>query len=250
MISLATRAKHVSHTIEYAHGQKLDIWSPENPINAPVFVFIPGGAWVMGDRRHQGHAIMSHLVSKGWICVTMDYRTAPIHRWPTPINDVQAAMDWVDANIHLYGGGEYIAIGGASAGAHMAALLSGCADAVVLLYGVYSWDSKRADHWLINKFVRTVVARDGVIRADSPIHDIYPLSPPTLILHGDLDIITPESGAKAFAEKLSAVTEVDYLTVRGGHHGFDLFQPSLTKVAVDRIDRFLARQLAQRAVAA
>jgi acetyl esterase/lipase len=255
MISPATRRRHVAHTITYANGQPLDIWLPDNPANAPVFVYIPGGAWVMGDRRHQGHAIMSHLVSKGWICVTMNYRTAPIHRWPAPFEDVYAAWEWVVDNISRYGGGEFIAVGGASAGAHMASLLglTGDPDATVCLYGVYSWDSKRPDHWLINRFVRTVVARGGVSRDDSPIHciDYLQAAPsPFLVIHGDRDIVTPESGARAFVDKLSNRAEVDYLTVRGGHHGFDLFQPALTKVAVDRVDRFLARQLARRGVAA
>lgn len=253
MISLATRAKHVAHTIEYARGQKLDIWLPESPTNAPAFVYVPGGAWVMGDRRHQGHAIMEHLVGQGWICVTMDYRTAPIHRWPAPFEDVCAAWQWVKDNIADYGGGDFIAVGGASAGAHMASLLgmTGEPDAVVSLYGVYSWDSKRADHWLINRFVRTVVAGGKVPREASPIHLVRPGVSPFLIIHGDRDILTPESGALAFADKLSAATEVDYLTARGGHHGFDLFQSGLTRIAVDRIDRFLARQLAlQAAVAA
>lgn len=252
MISPQTRRRHLGRTITYAHGQKLDIWLPKNPTNAPVFVFVPGGAWVMGDRRHQGHAIMSHLVSQGWICVTMDYRTAPIHRWPAPFEDVCAAWGWVKQNIADYGGGDFIAIGGASAGGHMASLLgmTGEPDAVVSLYGVYSWDSRRPDHWLINRFVRTVVIDGKVPREASPIHLVSRGVSPFLIIHGDRDILTPESGAWAFARKLEGVTYADYLKVRGGHHGFDLFQPHLTKVAVDRIDSFLAGQLAEKAWAA
>lgn len=246
MISEALRQQYLWDTVPYANGQKLDIWSKGTPRNAPVFVFIPGGGWLIGDRRHQGHAIMSHLVDQGWICVTMDYRTP---RWPDPFTDVCAAWDWTRENIHQYGGGDFIAVGGASAGGHMASLLGVTdnsidrPDAVVSLYGVYSWDSPRPDHFLINQWVKGVV-RPKDLYAASPIHHVHDSVPPFLIIHGDRDVITPESGAKAFYRKLATVSDdAGYLKVRGGHHGFDLFQKDQTAQAIAAIEHFLTRQI-------
>ena len=117
-------------------------------------------------------------------------------------------------------------------------------DALVSLYGVYSWDSKRLDHLLINKFVETVVVGDNdpeVLRAASPIHQIHRDAPPTLIVHGDRDFITPESGAKAFYNKLSRISDSPtfYHKVKGGHHAFDLIDSKQTDEAVDVIAGFL-----------
>jgi acetyl esterase/lipase len=246
------REKHLWDTVTYSGDQKLDIWAPQDPHNAPVMMFIPGGAWCVGSRKHQGYALMDRLVSEGWICVSIDYRTAPQNRWPAPLEDVQAAWAWIEDAIHGYGGGNFTAVAGASAGAHMASLLalrgdsptSFGADALVSLYGVYSWDSKRLDHLLINKFVETVVVGDDdpeVLRAASPIHQIHRNAPPTLIVHGDRDFITPESGAKAFYNKLSKTSDSPtfYHKVKGGHHAFDLIDSKQTDEAVDVIAGFL-----------
>lgn len=245
LISEVLRQEYLWDTVTYGNSQKLDVWSKGTPKDAPVFVFIPGGAWLIGSRLHQGHAIMSRLVDRGWICVTMDYRTP---RWPTPFTDVQSAWQWTRENIHTYGGSDFIALAGASAGGHMASLLGVTdntidrPDAVVSLYGVYSWDSPRPDHFVINQWVRNVV-RPKDPRSASPIHHVHDSVPPFLIIHGDRDVITPESGAKAFYRKLAAASdEAAYLKIRGGHHGFDLFQKSCTTLAIDAIEKFLDRQ--------
>lgn len=244
------RAEHLWDTVEYRPGQYLDIWAPDDPHNAPVMMFIVGGGWTWGDRRYQGYALMDRLVSEGWICVSVGYRTAPLHRWPAPFEDVVAAWEWIEGNIHKYGGGNFTAVAGASAGAHMASLLALGhlrADALVSLYGVYSWDSKRLDHLLINKFVTTVVAGSDpeTLYEASPIHQVHRLAPPTMIVHGDRDFITPESGARAFRKKLSAVSDepVFYHRVKGGHHGFDLIDSKQTREAVDAIAGFLSLAL-------
>ena len=74
------------------------------PGPAPVLLFVPGGAWVQGTRVLQGHTLLSHLVAQGWVCVTMDYRVSPVHRWPRHIQDVNAAIAWTRANIDQFGG--------------------------------------------------------------------------------------------------------------------------------------------------
>ena len=105
--------------------QLLDVWRlPELPSEpAPVLLFVPGGAWVQGTRVLQGHTLLSRLVKQGWVCLTMDYRVSPVHRWPRHIADVNAAIAWTRANVDQYGGDrDFVAIAGCSAGGHLAAL--------------------------------------------------------------------------------------------------------------------------------
>ena len=80
--------------------QLLDVWRGgdiQRP--APVLVFIPGGAWVFGRRELQGHALMAHMARRGWVCLSVQYRTSPHHRWPRQMDDVTAALAWARANV-------------------------------------------------------------------------------------------------------------------------------------------------------
>lgn len=266
--------KHVRATVTYAHGQKLDIWQPEAPGPAPVLLYIPGGGWMFGHRRGQGHALLSRLVADGWICVAIDYRTSPLHRWPTHYMDVQEALWWVACNIEDFGGDPDgpIAIAGASAGGHMASLaglawdhsafMAGAPDvrpsAVVSLYGVYDWTFRGSPYH--DGFVRILESvivgkrhsRHPEIFVDaSPIRHVRPDAPPFLVVHGDADWVTPVQGARRFYKKLSEVSEVaEYLEVPRAGHAFDLTNPVATESAVDVIADFLDRVRNKRLVAA
>src|SRR6202020_3094277 len=93
------------------------------PGPAPVLLFVPGGAWVHGSRTLQGYALLSHMAEQGWVCLSIDYRVAPHHRWPSHIIDVQTAIAWARANGDKCGGDRnFVAVAGTSAGGHLAAL--------------------------------------------------------------------------------------------------------------------------------
>ena len=64
----------------------------------------PGGAWDFGSRTLQGHALMAHLVRRGWVCLSLEYGTSPQHRWPRQMTDVKAAIAWARANVAEFGG--------------------------------------------------------------------------------------------------------------------------------------------------
>lgn len=257
--------RHVSATVEYANGQKLDIWQPRDlSTPAPVLLYIPGGGWMLGHRRGQGHALLSRLVDEGWICVSIDYRTAPQHRWPAHFIDVKEALWWITTNIENYGGDPdgVLAVAGASAGGHMAAL-AGLAwdspayssvpgvrpDAVIPLYGVYDWTFRGSPYH--DGFVRilesaVVGKRQGrhpeIFIDASPIKHVRPDAPPFLIIHGQSDWLTPVGGARRFRRKLSEVSEcVEYQEFPGAGHAFDLTNPTATKSAVTVITNFLDR---------
>ena len=144
-------------------SQLLDVWRrkdlPAEP--APVLVFVPGGAWVHGSRLLQGYALMSHLAEMGWVCLSIDYRVAPHHRWPAHITDVKTAIAWARANVDKFGGDRnFVAVAGCSAGGHLSALAGltvndpemqyelpdgsdTSVDAVVAIYGRYDWRTGR-----------------------------------------------------------------------------------------------------------
>ena len=205
----------------------LDIWRredlPSGP--APVLVFVPGGAWVYGKRILQGYALMSHLAEQGWLCVAIDHRAGPGHRWPRHVQDVRMAVEWVRSNVDQFGGDPtFVAIAGASSGAHLAALSAlahddpdygvestrdASVDAVIALYGRYDWEdmSTRRDKGVVQFLERIVVGKrmkhhPHVFRNASPIARVRPDAPPFLVVHGTADRFVPVERARAFVEKL------------------------------------------------
>jgi acetyl esterase/lipase len=249
-------------------SQLLDVWRPsELPAQpAPVLLFVPGGAWVHGSRLLQGYALMSHLAEMGWVCLSIDYRVAPHHRWPRHVIDVKTAIAWARANVDKFGGDRnFVALAGCSAGGHLAALAGltpgdpefqselpagsdTSVDAVVGIYGRYDWeDRSTAERARFVDFLERVVVKrkiakhPEVFREASPIARINADAPPFLIVHGSGDTVIPVQQARDFVEKMRTVSrsKVGYLELPGAGHAFDMTDGARTGAAATAIGLFL-----------
>ncbi|MBX7431732.1 alpha/beta hydrolase [Mycobacterium sp. Y57] len=248
--------------------QLLDVWRrddlPAEP--APVLLFVPGGAWVHGSRLLQGYALMSHLADKGWVCLSIDYRVAPHHRWPAHITDVKTAIAWARANVDKFGGDRnFVAVAGCSAGGHLAALAGLTAndpelqqelpegsdtsvDAVVGIYGRYDWEDRSTEERarfveFLERVVvgRKIVKHPDVFRKASPIARVHREAPPFLVMHGRGDSVIPVAQARSFVERLRDVSRsvVSYVELPGAGHGFDMTDGARTGAASTAIGLFL-----------
>jgi acetyl esterase/lipase len=248
--------------------QQLDVWRgkdlPQRP--APVLIFVPGGAWVHGSRALQGYALLSHLAEQGWVCLSIDYRVAPHHRWPRHIIDVKTAIAWAHANVDKYGGDrDFITVAGCSAGGHLAALagLTGntgefadelpegadtSVDAVVSVYGRYDWQDRSTPERrrFVDFLQRVVVGKKAdrhpeIYRDASPIARVHRGAPPFLVVHGSNDTIIPVQQARDFADRLRSVSrsDVGYLELPGAGHGFDMTDGVRTGAAATAVGLFL-----------
>jgi acetyl esterase/lipase len=251
-----------------APQQLLDVWRRPDLLggSAPVLVFVPGGGWLHGGRQLQGYSLMSHLAERGWVCVSVQYRVAPRHRWPRHIRDVRAAVAWVRAHIDQFGGDpRFVAVAGCSAGGHLAALTGltphdadfnaeltlgadPSVDAVVSLYGRYDWvDRSTRERDQFVRFIEKIVVRRSIERhhdvfeSASPLARVHPDAPPFLVIHGDSDHVIPVSEAHAFVDRLRSVSRsaVRYLEMPGAGHGFDLTSPHSAHAAVHATSDFL-----------
>ena len=232
-------------------AQLLDVWRlPELPPGpAPVLLFVPGGAWVQGTRVMQGHTLLAHLVKRGWVCLTMDYRVSPLHRWPRQIADVNAAIAWTRANAGEYGGDpDFVTIAGCSAGGHLAALAGltpgdpafrgelpvdadTSVDAVVGIYGRYDWEDRSTPaRRSFQDFLERVIVRRSqsrhpeIFRAASPLARVHRDAPPFFLIHGEQDTLIPAAEARNFHDALGAVSRnvVRYSEIPRAGHAFDL----------------------------
>ncbi|MDH6195890.1 acetyl esterase/lipase [Mycobacterium frederiksbergense] len=278
------------HTMEYRRdvyrtsvrygddpAQLLDVWRPKHlPAEpAPVLLFVPGGAWVHGGRILQGYALLSHLAQQGWVCLSIDYRVAPHHRWPRHLTDVKAAIAWARANVDKFGGDRnFVALAGCSAGGHLAALagltpndpdLQGdlpegsdtSVDAVVGIYGRYDWEDRSTEERVrfVDFLERVVVGRTidrhpEIYRQASPIAQIHPDAPPFLVIHGTGDTVIPVAQARSFVDRLKAVSRavVSYIELPGAGHAFDMTDGARTGAMATAIGLFLNQIHRNRAI--
>jgi alpha/beta hydrolase fold len=114
--------------------QRLDVHTAGEEAGAPVLVFVHGGGFTGGNKHVPGSPMYDHVgawaVRNGWAGVTITYRLAPEHTWPSGAQDVAAAVQWVRDNIASYGGDpSRIVVAGHSAGCvHVASYLAGQAN--------------------------------------------------------------------------------------------------------------------------
>ena len=111
--------------VDYADDKdKLDVLMPAGAVNAPVVVFFHGGALMNGDKQI-GEVLASTLVAEGIGVVTANYRLSPGVMHPAHMEDATAAFAWTKRHISEFGGDpDRVFIGGHSAGAYLAALMS------------------------------------------------------------------------------------------------------------------------------
>lgn len=102
----------------------LDIYAPPGANEAPVMLFVHGGAWVFGDKASMAGEQPEFFCGKGWVYVSINYRMSPDVQFPVFVEDVADAVAWVIENIGSYGGdGSMVFLAGHSAGGQLVALV-------------------------------------------------------------------------------------------------------------------------------
>lgn len=105
--------------------QRMDVYYPKDRSGIlPTIISFHGGAYVYGDKEGYRHYCM-RLAQNGFTVINFSYRLAPKHRFPTQLQDANAAIRFI-----MERGKEYpvdpdnIFFVGDSAGAHLAAMYS------------------------------------------------------------------------------------------------------------------------------
>lgn len=144
----------VSRDLAYGEHERhrLDVFRKAGVEGAPVLVFVHGGGFVMGDKRSAETPFYDNIGTfaalQGFVGVTITYRLAPEHKFPSGVEDLAAVVRWLKDNIAGYGGDpEKIVLSGQSAGAaHVAGYVahrslhaaeSGGIAGAILMSGIY-----------------------------------------------------------------------------------------------------------------
>ena len=91
----------------------------------PVFIFIHGGGWVLGDFPTHERMVRDLVVLSGCVSVFVNYTRTPEAKFPTQINEIYSAVTWVaDHGNEIGVNGKDLAIVGNSVGGNMTAVMT------------------------------------------------------------------------------------------------------------------------------
>ena len=206
-----------------------------------VMIYYHGGGWVIGNIDDYD-LVGRHLAEKcNSIVVMVDYRKSPEHKYPVPMQDCYAALNWVDANRKKIGADKLpLIVAGDSAGGNLSAVMAQKTaaengpkiDLQVLIYPVtdgrmetesFTHEDKQLflNAELMAHFWDSYCPPEQRLNADaSPLlADNVSEIAPAIVLTAAFDILVDEG--KAYADKLEAADKlVAYKCFDRQMHGF------------------------------
>ncbi len=189
---------------------KAYVFQPDKPITRrAAIVLFHGGGWHIGEPQWTfGRA--RHFAGRGLVAVAIQYRLSD-QKSITPLEamtDARASIRWMRSNATLLGvNPNRIVAFGWSAGGHLAVStaifgnstlpeLSHAPNALILVSPAVYLES---DRW-----VQRLLGKRATAASISPVANITKGLPPTLILQGSEDTVTPLKGAQLFRDRMRA----------------------------------------------
>ena len=231
-----------------------------------VMVYYHGGGWVVGNINDYD-LVGRHLAEKcNAIVVMVDYRKSPEHKYPVPMQDSYAALNWVEDNRKKIGAENLpLVVAGDSAGGNLATVMAQKTvaengpkiDLQVLVYPVidgrmetksFTDEDKQLflNAEVMTYFWEQYSEPEDRLNADaSPIlaDDVSNIAP-AIVLTAEFDILIDEG--KAYADKLDAAGKlVAYKCFAQQMHTFFALPDALPAgfEAMDWVAREMDRQL-------
>lgn len=240
----------------------LDFYPPSKPAkNSPWILVIHGGGWINGSSDQLPELNWS-LTKKGYAVISIDYRLSPGWLWPAPKDDAFRALDFirahaVDWNIDP----SRWAILGRSAGAQIAGVVAYSLrggqrpKGFISFYGpsdlVFGYDIGQENDILRSRTLLrgflggTPIQSLQLYKTASEMEAVTTNACPTLLIHGDGDVIVSPLHSKRLMAKLQKQgVDTRLVTLHFGPHGFDFFfNGPEGQVSTFESERFLKRVL-------
>ncbi len=98
------------------------VYTPEGTGPFPILVYNHGGGWIAGSARKYDKLCRYFANKVPCAVVSVNYRLAPKHKFPIPVEDCYAATMWAFNNARsINGDPARLAVGGDSAGGNLSA---------------------------------------------------------------------------------------------------------------------------------
>jgi arylformamidase len=232
--------------------QKIDVYIPPKPVNAPFIVMVHGGGWRTGDKAMPGVAQnkAAHWLAKGFILVSVNYRLTPEVNPLQQADDIASALRYIHDHDHEWGGNaDRLILMGHSAGAHLSALLS--SDPQRLARGVPRWqgtvviDSAALD--LVNVMNRRhIPSYDQAFGEDmafwqaaSPFHNLTAQAIPMQLVCSISRKDDPCGHARTFAQKAAGLGLRTPVLPVDKNHGMINFELGKDPSYTQAVDEFI-----------
>lgn len=270
-ISMAQTNYTLKKDVVYAAVDKrplvLDLYLPTDVELPPLVVWVHGGAWSAGSKED----IQIEFVQRGFAMASIGYRLSPEAKFPAQVHDIKAAIRFLRAKAAEYGyQSESIAIAGASAGGHLAALV-GVSNGNEALEGTLGdhLDQSSSVQVILDYFGPTnfatiltqstphglsvrIPALELLLGAHpnkipelaalaSPVYHVDNSDPPLLIVHGDQDPQVPINQSHELHgryKQLGLIAQFEVL--HGAAHGGPMF---FDEERMDIATAFMSRNL-------
>jgi len=255
--------------VKAASGQKLRVYTPAGTKTRAALLYIHGGGMMIGAPQMNDGLLSNLAADLDILIVSPEYRLAPEHPYPAPVDDCHEAWQWMLSNSTQRGiDTKRIAIGGESAGGGLAAGLvlrihdeggqrpiaqwlfcpmlddRTALDRSLDALDHYIWSNKlNLSGW--SSYVGTKIGTDQVAAYAAPARRVdFNGLPKAWIGVGDVELFYQED--KKYAERLSAAgvaCELD--VVAGGPHAFQGMAPDaqVSKDYSNRAKTWLRRAL-------
>ena len=259
--------------LEYAkvdeHRLLLDLYLPAED-KPPLIVWVHGGAWRSGSKKD---VPVAALLDHGFAIASVDYRLSPVAPFPANTHDIKAAIRFLRANAGEYGfDPKRIAIAGASAGGHLAALVgvsngnkelegrvgrhldqTSDVQAIISLYGASNLETilkQSTPHGLSVRVPALQLLLGGqaaekteLARLASPVRHVDAHDPPLLLMHGDQDPQMPINQSHELEGVYRAAgLEVHFEAIHGATHGGkEFYTPDRIKQMADFLQKSFLR---------
>lgn len=223
--------------------QKMDIYLPAGRTAATkVVIFIHGGGWESGSKSDAEYAQMKDLIRLKWpeaAVANINYRLTsnPSVHATEIMNDITAAVNVMLNNKTNFSVSDTLVMMGASAGAHLAMLYTYKYNAnnkvkcIADFFGpakLSDWSWYNSFNIWVGKAVKDVLTQYNNSAWNEPLYDSnspYSVataqSKPTIIFHGNLDVIVPLYQSQWLNARLNTLGVVNQYYEYFDGHGFN-----------------------------
>jgi acetyl esterase len=242
----------VTHSDSVIAGVPVRIYRPDHALPGTALVYLHGGGWTAGSITTHDNMVRRLAAASGVLTVSLDYRLAPEHPSPAPVEDTLRVLKVLEEGVSgLQVDTAHAALGGDSAGANIALgtlvalkaraaalprtalLLYGCFAPLFdtwshLQYGNGDWGlSSERMRWYWDNFLGGQGATDPIA---APLHADLSGLPPLYLSVAGLDPLAEDSfllARRCLEQGVTATVDV----VPGVIHGFGKYAPVVPAAA-------------------
>ncbi|MBD1393770.1 alpha/beta hydrolase [Mucilaginibacter sp. ZB1P21] len=227
----------LTYNTDKAEPLTLDFYHSFKDGKRPCIIVVHGGSWSGGDTQ-QLPELNSHLAAQGYQVAAINYRMAPKYQTPAPVEDIHKVFAYLKAHADsLHIDTNNFVLVGRSAGAQIA-LLSAYWKPEPGLKGVVDFYGPADMVWGYSLPSNPLIMDSRLVMrnyiggsyedvpqkfiASSPIEFVSKQSPPTLLIHGENDVLVSPIHSMKLDKKLTENNVKHFwLKLPWATHGFD-----------------------------